>query len=745
MVSHKEGEVMDEKVKFFKIYGKVIIRETGKGVPKVIVEALDKDLLFDDRLGSVITDKAGNFQILYTREDFQELFFDLKPDIYLRVRKSDGTIIHTTEEKVRYGASKTEVFVINILKSELEDENMGTEKVKDYHIKGKVAPADLQKIPADVPLVAYAIRDRRVLGHGAVSEDGSFVVRYKYKALGKDEGAYGVDLIIGPELPGDQILKTKLERRFLSGKGFKPASPNWMYEFDQPISLSDKWYVEFERIRPFLNCEFTYTGFVYTCSPLNIPPGGQAGCVDQQALSCPGGEVEAYVRLSRGSHIIAEDLEIDLTGRFETTIRWHSFICLVIWAPVTVEVYQKSDAGEHTLYTGDHYFSNNIAQDIFIDRDEVEIICPPPDPTPGTGNFFGFERVGNIPVEAVYWAGEVTGEFGAGVPVPDAFVGYVNSVDKPGVILGSADLLVKDFAFCGTLHFYCNIGEDFGTPYSGGVDMSDVSIKYFRIKYSYVNPADPADTIGDTYIAVPFNNTRKITSGTTSESMKVTTHPVTGDPLTVPTYIYPNPYETDADKDWKYRGLMLVFNSNTLPRKYGRYTFTIEPLTADMNPVITLADPADCVLDLLIDNDHGALTGEIDNVLRQSGTSWIGTGVCGVVDLTGTPGGASNIKVEYNLNHTHGNLRDYRLTAKYGKDQFVNFALTSNTYSRSGLTPYWYGVDEEAEESRVWQKCAYEFRLEARRRVTNGFTRRWWEEFAYHVTIDSNNSYTGPV
>jgi len=35
------------------------------------VEALDKNLCFDECLGSVITDKEGNFEIIYAKEDFQ--------------------------------------------------------------------------------------------------------------------------------------------------------------------------------------------------------------------------------------------------------------------------------------------------------------------------------------------------------------------------------------------------------------------------------------------------------------------------------------------------------------------------------------------------------------------------------------------------------------------------------------------------------------------------------------------------
>ena len=51
---------MIEKKKGFVVYGKVIGKESNKGIAGLTVEALDKDLLFDDRLGSAITDNEGN-------------------------------------------------------------------------------------------------------------------------------------------------------------------------------------------------------------------------------------------------------------------------------------------------------------------------------------------------------------------------------------------------------------------------------------------------------------------------------------------------------------------------------------------------------------------------------------------------------------------------------------------------------------------------------------------------------------
>lgn len=101
---------MDEKKKGFVIYGKVRGEESKKSIAGLTVEALDKDLLVDDRLGSAITDKDGNFEIVYDRDDFQALFFDQKPDIYLKVKNQKGEIIYTTENKVKYDAAKVQEF-----------------------------------------------------------------------------------------------------------------------------------------------------------------------------------------------------------------------------------------------------------------------------------------------------------------------------------------------------------------------------------------------------------------------------------------------------------------------------------------------------------------------------------------------------------------------------------------------------------------------------------------------------------
>lgn len=608
-----------------------------------------------------------------------------------------------------------------------KEEQMKREESVEYVIRGQIDPEDLKRVPKEVPIRAYAVQDRRVVGSAPIEKGGRFEVKYEYKVFGKDRKAYGAHLIIGPDLPGDEILKTKLKRRFLSSKEFKSASPEFKSEIAEPIKLSEEFLVDYAWvITNFIN-KFTYTGFIFTCAPL-IPPGGWGGCYSPQALS----DEEAFIRLSKGDRIIAEGIELDVTGKFEFTQIWfHSdkiYLLCGNWVyggaghGVSVEVYQKIGSQEYTLYQGVHDFEDNIAKLIFIDREETYIIPPLPDPTPAVETTFRFDRIGNIPAECIFKEGD-----------PDLpgveFIGYVDSSGaRPGIELGAADLKVKDYAFGGVVYLFANLGEGFGTPYAGGVDMSQVTVKYFRIRCSYIDPVSESTIV--TWLDTPFNNTRRIAAGgTTAEFMgPFTTHPVSGATVD-PFYVYPNPYDTDPNKDWKYRGLVMVLNTNNLPLKYRRYTFTIEPLDSNLNPLGVIS-PQECVLTMLVDNDVGmALTLAIEDIM--------GVSACEVLNLDS---GFRDITVPFSINDTHGNLLEFSLTAWWGdkgrlllvpSDAFAE----ANQYSR-GVTPSWKGGSYSLTKNHNWVQCAYQFRLIARRRVTNGFHHQSsWKEFNKHITI----------
>ncbi len=103
-----------DKNKDFKIWGRVLDKGTGKGLPNLIVAAFDKDLFIDDPLGSVITDKNGYFEIHYGTKDFRELIFDRRADIYLRITDARGNQLLTTKDWVRREARDSEGFIIRI-------------------------------------------------------------------------------------------------------------------------------------------------------------------------------------------------------------------------------------------------------------------------------------------------------------------------------------------------------------------------------------------------------------------------------------------------------------------------------------------------------------------------------------------------------------------------------------------------------------------------------------------------------
>lgn len=87
--------------------------ENGEPMAGVAVSLYDKDLLFDDYLGTRNTDENGNFEFVYQEEGFKGLL-EKKPDIYLKVLDKTGKPIFTSKKAVKCEAGRIEVFNIKI-------------------------------------------------------------------------------------------------------------------------------------------------------------------------------------------------------------------------------------------------------------------------------------------------------------------------------------------------------------------------------------------------------------------------------------------------------------------------------------------------------------------------------------------------------------------------------------------------------------------------------------------------------
>jgi hypothetical protein len=93
-----------------------VVREEGSGRPLagLLVQAYDKDVVFDDYLGSDHTDSNGKFEIRFTALEFQDLV-EQRPDEYLRVFDSSGKVeLYSTIHSVRRNARTEETFEILI-------------------------------------------------------------------------------------------------------------------------------------------------------------------------------------------------------------------------------------------------------------------------------------------------------------------------------------------------------------------------------------------------------------------------------------------------------------------------------------------------------------------------------------------------------------------------------------------------------------------------------------------------------
>ena len=94
----------------FRIQGRVIERQSRQGIGKLRVEAWDKDLIFNDLVGSAITNEQGAFQMRFDETYFRELFLDRQPDLFFRVFRED-VLIQSTENSVMWNVETAETQV----------------------------------------------------------------------------------------------------------------------------------------------------------------------------------------------------------------------------------------------------------------------------------------------------------------------------------------------------------------------------------------------------------------------------------------------------------------------------------------------------------------------------------------------------------------------------------------------------------------------------------------------------------
>jgi hypothetical protein len=104
-----------------RVIGTVVEEESGKPLAGLVVKAYDKDLLFDDKLGTTETDANGRFRIDYSSVDFSLLAgMETVPELYVRVLDSAGKkVLWTSEKAIRKDPQVEEQYDIKISKAKV--------------------------------------------------------------------------------------------------------------------------------------------------------------------------------------------------------------------------------------------------------------------------------------------------------------------------------------------------------------------------------------------------------------------------------------------------------------------------------------------------------------------------------------------------------------------------------------------------------------------------------------------------
>jgi carotenoid cleavage dioxygenase len=104
-------------LKLFQVSGRVYAAETNNGIPNLIIEAFDKDVVKNDKLGQTKTNSDGTFEITYSEADFKGKFelFESSPDLYIVVKTAAlSEILYSSEKTIRNNAKNHEHFDVAI-------------------------------------------------------------------------------------------------------------------------------------------------------------------------------------------------------------------------------------------------------------------------------------------------------------------------------------------------------------------------------------------------------------------------------------------------------------------------------------------------------------------------------------------------------------------------------------------------------------------------------------------------------
>ena len=272
-----------------------------------------------------------------------------------------------------------------------------------------------------------------------------------------------------------------------------------------------------------------------------------------------------------------------------------------------------------------------------------------------------------------------------------------------------------------------------GYPWMHGLFGSeDTAVRYYQILAAKWNGSTPPNAADFVPVLDPLTKIKYIinTNGT------VTASPVMVGPDANGLYL-----RTDRPDSgyWAFPDLKLILNSRRLEN--ARYDFICKAYATN-NLASEVALPTNQLSRITLWIDNNPVTATIASVRDRLGNL---IPECGVITVATPP---EELQFEITAYHPSGFLDSYTLSSLFGRNRYGGYVTTEQYVgTHDTARPLWQGVGPGTQiVSSVpaslagtlspWQTCAYQFRLEAYARTTDGFNRIYGASFDDHYYIN---------
>ena len=315
---------------------------------------------------------------------------------------------------------------------------------------------------------------------------------------------------------------------------------------------------------------------------------------------------------------------------------------------------------------------------------------------------FLFNNIGKIPTSEITQAGPSAGLVNVSATVANAFSIYP----------------YKDAPFGGNLWLHGLFGS------------SDSIVRYYRVYAAKWTGATPPALADFQPVSSPLSKIKYTVnpSGTVTASLESVGPDANG--------LYLRTDRPDSGY-WAHPDLKLIWN--TRGAEDGQYDLICKGYWLFLGVPIEVSLPENQLSRITVRVNNQQVTATIGSVRDRFGNT---IPECGLIPLLTD---RENIQFQVTASHPGGFLRDYTLDSLYGRNRYGG-VIASDQYagSHDRTPPVWNGINATILNSapahasgalNPWTTCAYQFRLRAWARTTDGFNHIYWKTFDDHYFL----------